>query len=96
MLYLLTGALLFSSMRYMQIVSAVLSSKHQLVLPALARKRLGLNAGDRVVWRIREDGVELLPRKKTWTAYTAGLGKQAWQGVDPVAYINKLRDEWHK
>lgn len=23
-----------------------------------------------------------------------GLGKEIWQGIDPQAYINQLRDEW--
>ena len=25
-----------------------------------------------------------------------GLGKEMWQGVDPVAYVRDLRDEWDR
>jgi hypothetical protein len=25
-----------------------------------------------------------------------GLGKEIWQGVDPMDYVSKLRDEWEE
>ena len=25
-----------------------------------------------------------------------GLGKEIWKGVDPQAYVSKLRDEWDR
>ena len=78
----------------MRVVSTKLSSKHQVVVPALARQILGVGAGDKLTWQIKQDKVELVPRKSSWTDYTAGLGKQAWQGVDVGEYISKLRDEW--
>lgn len=80
----------------MQLVSTKLSSKNQVVVPALARKRLGIKAGDRLVWKVKKDKVEVVPRELSWTDYTAGLGKKAWQGSDPAEYINKLRDEWSR
>jgi hypothetical protein len=25
-----------------------------------------------------------------------GLGKEIWEGIDPQAYVNELRDEWDR
>lgn len=71
-----------------------LSSKNQVVVPDLARKSLGVKAGDKLVWRVKKNKVELVMRKSSWTDYTAGLGSEAWRGVDIDEYISKLRDEW--
>ncbi len=80
----------------MQVMTSKLSSKHQVVVPAVARRALGLKAGDRLVWEIGKNEVKVQMGKKNWASYTRGLGKEAWKGVDPVEYINKLRDEWQR
>ena len=80
----------------MQLVSTKLSSKNQVVVPAVARQMLGVKAGDKVVWQVRKGKVELAPRDLSWTDYTAGLGKKVWQGVEATEYISQLRDEWEE
>lgn len=38
-------------------VSVKMSSKHQIVVPKVAREALGLVAGDRLIVSVRDDGV---------------------------------------
>ena len=73
-----------------------LSSRHQVVIPKEARKRLGLHAGDQLVVEIEGEKVVLHPRPKNYTSYMLGLGKEAWQNIDATEYIRKERESWEK
>ncbi|MFQ5678471.1 MAG: AbrB/MazE/SpoVT family DNA-binding domain-containing protein [Gemmatimonadota bacterium] len=44
-------------------VSVKMSSKHQIVVPKVARDSLGLRPGDRLVVTVREDGVVELEKQ---------------------------------
>ena len=74
-------------------LSVKVSSKNQISLPSEARKRLGIQAGDRLAVEIRE-GEIVLSRPKPASERLHGLGSEIWQGVDPVVYVRQLRDEW--
>ncbi len=73
-----------------------LSSRHQVVIPKEARKRLGLHAGDQLVVEVEGEKVILHPRPKNYTNYMLGLGKEIWQEIDATEYIRKERESWEK
>jgi AbrB family looped-hinge helix DNA binding protein len=75
-------------------LSVKVSSKHQIVVPARARKQLGIRSGDRLSVQVR--GSELVLRRDGSAVdrlYGAGQGMY---GSDPVAYVRALRDEWEE
>lgn len=75
-----------------------LSSRNQTVVPSRVRKALGLKKGSRLYWRIMKIGRELKaiadPKPIDWAAFSRGLGKESWKGIDVDEYIRKLREEW--
>jgi AbrB family looped-hinge helix DNA binding protein len=73
-----------------------ISSKYQIVVPKQARKALGLAAGDELVVVAREGRIELIPRPKSYTAATLGLGSEVWEGIDAVKYARGERESWEK
>jgi hypothetical protein len=36
----------------------------------------------------------ILPQPTSFTEFMIGLGKEAWKGVDPKAYVRKERTGW--
>lgn len=75
-------------------LSVKVSTKHQISVPSEARKRLGIEAGDRLSVEVRDDEIVLRRRPPRASDRLRGLGKEIWAGVDPVEYVRQLRDEW--
>jgi AbrB family looped-hinge helix DNA binding protein len=75
-------------------LSVKVSTKHQIVVPSTARRALGIKAGDRLSVEVTPEGVILRPRARRAGARLRGLGSDIWQGVDPVEYVRRLRQEW--
>lgn len=71
-----------------------LSSRHQVVIPKEARKKLNLHAGDQLVVEVEKEKVVMRPRPKNYTNYMLGLGKKVWQGIDATDYVRKERESW--
>lgn len=74
--------------------SVKVSTKHQVVVPSEARHALGIAAGDRLDVEVTDDAIILRPRRGTAGSRLRGLGRDAWQGVDPIDYVRRLRAEW--
>ena len=74
-------------------LSVKVSSKHQISIPSEARKRLGIEAGDRLSVEVRDDELVLRRRPAKASDRLRGLGRGMY-GPDPVAYVRGLRDEW--
>ncbi len=62
----------------MKTAIAKISSRYQLVLPKEARRALGVEPGDVVLFLIEENTVRMFPKPKSYTRYTRGLGKEMW------------------
>jgi AbrB family looped-hinge helix DNA binding protein len=73
--------------------SIKVSTKHQVSLPSAARRRLGIEPGDRLSVEVRGDALILRRRPHLPSERLRGLGREVWQGVDPVGYVRTLRDE---
>lgn len=76
-------------------LSVKVSTKHQVAVPSEARKRLGIEAGDRLSVEITDDAIVLRRRAAQPSARLQELGAVGgiWKGVDPVGYVRELRDE---
>ncbi|MGZ6269982.1 MAG: AbrB/MazE/SpoVT family DNA-binding domain-containing protein [Candidatus Limnocylindrales bacterium] len=73
--------------------SVKVSSKHQISLPSEARRRLGIDAGDRLSVQVQDDALVLRRRPARPSERLRGLGREVWQSVDPVDYVRQLRHE---
>ena len=67
------------------------SSKHQVSLPSEARRRLGIQAGDRLSVEVRDDALVLRLRPARPSERLRQLGREVWRQVDPVEYVRELR-----
>jgi AbrB family looped-hinge helix DNA binding protein len=70
------------------------SSRNQIVIPAEARKELGIKPGDQLLVSVREGMIFLLPKPENVASYLRGLHKEIWQDIDTDEYINQERDAW--
>ncbi|MDA1317470.1 MAG: hypothetical protein O3B87_05665 [bacterium] len=81
-----------------QIQSSQMSPKYQTSIPSYIRKKLNLEPGDRINWRIIYRNNKAIaiaePTSKNWSQETRGLGKHLWEHIDIKSYINALRTEW--
>ena len=75
-------------------VSVKVSSRYQIALPSAARRRLKIQAGDRLLVDIQDGLLVLIPQPKDYTTHMAGLYREVWEGVDTTGYLNEERDAW--
>jgi AbrB family looped-hinge helix DNA binding protein len=68
------------------------SNRYQIALPSAARKKLNIQAGDRLLVDIQDGMIILLPEPKDYVEHLAGLHKEIWQGVDTTEYLEQERD----
>jgi AbrB family looped-hinge helix DNA binding protein len=59
--------------------AAKLTEKHQITLPAELRNRLGLAAGDLIVFALEGDRAVLRAEHGGWTEASRGLGAELWR-----------------
>lgn len=72
-------------------LSIKVSSKHQVSIPSVARRELGIEAGDRLSVELSDDAMILRRRPARPSERLRGLGKDVWRGVDPVRHVSDLR-----
>jgi AbrB family looped-hinge helix DNA binding protein len=77
-------------------LSVKVSTKHQISLPSEARRRLGIEAGDRLSVELDGDAMVLRRRPERPSERLRGLGSKSWQGVDAVDHVRKLRESSEK
>ena len=79
----------------LQTVSSTLSKSNQFAAPALLRKLLEIEAGDKILWNIDpvKKTAQVKPAPKDWGIYMRGLGKHLWKDVDVEEYIKEGRKD---
>lgn len=72
------------------------SNKNQIVVPAEARRALGIKPGDQLMVTIRDGGIWIFPRPISFADALVGLHEEVWEGIDTDEYIRQEREAWEK
>jgi AbrB family looped-hinge helix DNA binding protein len=75
-------------------VSVKVSSRYQVAVPQVARKKLSIRAGDRLLVDVQDGLLILLPEPRDYAVRLAGLHKEIWEGLDTTRYLQEERDAW--
>ncbi len=75
---------------------AIVGTKYQIVIPKEIRDKLkDFRPGSKVIIKNTDaDTIIVKPTKRLWSDETYGFMKEAWNGIDPIAEIEKMRNEW--
>lgn len=73
-------------------LSVKVSTKHQIVVPSEARRRLGIEPGDRLAVTLENDAIVLRPRPASAAKRLRGLAHGMYE-PDPDSYLRALREE---
>jgi AbrB family looped-hinge helix DNA binding protein len=68
--------------------------KYQVVIPQSIRKNISIVPKQEVLVEEVNGAIIILPEPKSFTEFMLGLGKDAWKGIDPKAYVKKERAGW--
>ena len=79
-----------------QSTSVKVSSRYQISVPRMARDRLHIKSGDRLLIDVQDGLLILVPQPQDYTAHLAGLHKEVWAGLDTVAYLEEERETWNE
>jgi AbrB family looped-hinge helix DNA binding protein len=75
-------------------ISVKVSRRHQIVVPRIARERLNIRSGDRLLVDVQDGLLILLPQPQNYTEHMAGLHREVWEGVNTSAYLREERAAW--
>ena len=78
----------------MQLVTV--GTKYQIVIPKKIRKQIsGIRPGVKVgVRSVGKNIITIKPVADNWVDRTYGIMKTAWKALDPIAELEKMRNEW--
>lgn len=73
-------------------------TKYQIVIPKEVRKKIkGLRPGSKVkIYSPDESTVSIKVVPQDWVERTYGMMTEAWKDIDPIAELEKMRDEWEE
>jgi AbrB family looped-hinge helix DNA binding protein len=69
----------------MSLVSVKVSSRYQIAVPCLARERLNIQRGDRLLVDVQDGLLVLIPQPQDYAAHMAGLHREVWADLDTTA-----------
>ena len=77
------------------VLSTKVSSRNQISIPSEARRRLGIEPGDRLSVEITDEAMVLRRRPQLASDRLWGIAAgKGWYEPDPVTFVRELRDEW--
>lgn len=74
--------------------SVKVSAKYQINIPQIARKKLNIKKGDRLLVDVQGGMIVLIPEPKRYSAYLQGLHSEIWKGIDVQDYLSGEREAW--
>ena len=77
-----------------QPVSVKVSSRYQISIPRIARERLNIQSGDRLLVDVQDGLLILTPQPQDCVAHLAGLHREVWADLDTTAYLDEQREAW--
>ena len=75
-------------------VKVKVGPKFQVVIPQSIRRKVPLVPRKEVLVEEINGAIIILPEPKSFTEFMFGLGKEAWEGIDPRSYVKKERASW--
>jgi AbrB family looped-hinge helix DNA binding protein len=78
----------------MTTTSVKVSAKYQIAVPQIARKKLNIKQGDRLLVDVQDGVIILIPQPKRYTDYLQGLHSEIWKDIDVQKYLDGERDSW--
>jgi len=78
-----------------QPVSVKVSSRYQISVPRIARERLGIQSGDRLLVDVQDGVLILIPQPRDYVAHMAGLHREVWTDLNTTAYLEREREAWN-
>jgi len=73
--------------------SVKVSNRNQIALPQLARKRLKIKSGDRLLVDVQDGMIILLPIPQNYTQALSGLHREIWEKSGE--YVTWEREAWN-
>ena len=77
-----------------QAVSVKVSSRYQIAVPRIARQKLNIQSGDRLLVDVQDGVLILIPQPQDYVAHMAGLHREIWADIDTTAYLEEEREAW--
>ena len=78
----------------MTITTVKVSSKYQIAVPQIARKKLNIKQGDLLLVDVQDGVIVLIPQPKRYTDHLQGLHSEIWKDIDVEKYLNGERGAW--
>lgn len=72
------------------------NSKNQIVIPAEARKKLGIKPGDTLVLDVHDESIFVMREPDDHLEALRRVGAQAFEGIDGPEWLRRERDSWEK
>ena len=73
-----------------------LSSKRQIAIPRALCDKLGIHIGQELTMEEAHGRLILWPKPKSYADALEGLGREIWEGIDPLEYVRQERASWKK
>lgn len=71
--------------------------KYQIVIPKELRKNKGITPGVKLALSEAESGdIIIHTDAESWVERTRGMMSEAWKDIDPIAELEKRKDEWEE
>ena len=74
--------------------SVKVSAKYQIAVPQIARKKLNIKQGDRLLVDVQDGVIILIPQPKRYTDYLQGLHSEILKDVDTQKYLDGELNSW--
>jgi AbrB family looped-hinge helix DNA binding protein len=70
------------------------SAKYQIAVPQIARRKLNIKKGDRLLVDVQDGVIVLVPQPARYTDHLQGLHHEIWDGAEKQHFLEGERDAW--